>query len=182
MMSPSGSKIIMEGQFDRRYIGYYRIWVSMFLVITAVGILFIPFWLIFSLWYGPESIRRLSVRLTPTTLEIGKGVYFRKEITIPLSRITDVRLHDGPLMRFFRIRGLKVETAGQSGQTSGTEGDLIGVIDAVEFRDAILRERERSVEGVQPAATPTPSPATSGDTDSVLTEIRDILARIESKG
>ena len=46
MTSPSGSKIIMEGQFDRRYIGYYRIWVSMFLVITVVGILFIPFWLI----------------------------------------------------------------------------------------------------------------------------------------
>ena len=83
MTSPSGSKIIMEGQFDTRYIGYYRIWVSMFLVITVVGILFIPFWLIFSLWYGPESIRRLSVRLTPTTLEIQKGVYFRKEITIP---------------------------------------------------------------------------------------------------
>ena len=134
----------MEGQFDKRYIGYYRIWVSLFLVITVVGIFIIPVWLIFSLWYGPESIRRLSVRLTPNTLEIRKGVYFRKEITIPLNRITDVRLHDGPLMRFFRIRGLKVETAGQSGQTSGTEGDLIGVIDAVEFRDAILRERERS--------------------------------------
>ena len=182
MTSPSGSKIIMEGQFDRRYIGYYRIWVSMFLVITAVGILFIPFWLIFSLWYGPESIRRLSVRLTPTTLEIGKGVYFRKEITIPLSRITDVRLHDDPIMRSLGIRGLKVETAGQAGQGAGTEGDLIGLIDAVAFRDAILRERERSVEGVQPAVVPTPSPATSGDTDSVLTEIRDILARIESKG
>ena len=182
MTSPSGSKVIMEGQFDRRYIGYYRIWVSMFLVITVVGILFIPFWLIFSLWYGPESIRRLSVRLTPTTLEIGKGVYFRKEITIPLNRITDVRLHDNPIMRSLGIRGLKVETAGQAGQGSGTEGDLIGLIDAVEFRDAILRERERSVEGVQPAVVPTPSATTPGDTDSVLTEIRDILARIESKG
>ena len=83
-------------------------------------------------------------------------------------------------MRFFGIRGLKVETAGQSGNDAGTEGDLIGVIDAVEFRDAILQERERSMEGVQPAVSP--SPAASGDADSVLTEIRDILARIESKG
>ena len=178
----SGSQVVLEGQFDKRVISYVRVVISLFMAITVVGILFIPFWLLFSLKYGPDFYGRLFVRLTPRTLEIRKGVYFRKEITIPLSRITDVRLHDGPLMRFFRIRGLKVETAGQSGQTSGTEGDLIGVIDAVEFRDAILRERERSVEGVQPAATPTPSPATSGDTDSVLTEIRDILARIESKG
>ena len=178
----SGSQVVLEGQFDKRVISYVRVVISLLMVITVVGIPFIPFWLLFSLKYGPEFYGRLFVRLTPRTLEIRKGVYFRKEITIPLNRITDVRLHDDPIMRSLGIRGLKVETAGQAGQGAGTEGDLIGLIDAVKFRDAILRERERSVEGVQPAVVPTPSPATSGDTDSVLTEIRDILARIESKG
>ena len=180
----SGSQVVLEGKFDKRVISYVRVVISLFMAITVVGIPFIPFWLLFSLKYGPEFYGRLFVRLTPRTLEIRKGVYFRKEITIPLNRITDVRLHDDPIMRSLGIRGLKVETAGQAGQGAGTEGDLIGLIDAVEFRDAILRERERSVEGVQaPAApTPTPSATTPGDTDSVLTEIRDILARIESKG
>ena len=182
MTSAPGSKAIMEGRFDQRYTGYIRILGALFLTITVAGILLIPFWLVFSIWYAPESLRRLSARLTPNTLEIKKGVYFRKEITIPLNRITDVRLHDGPLMRFFGIRGLKVETAGQSGQTSGAEGDLVGLVDPVEFRDAILREREKLEAGVQPTVDSTPSPAGSGDADSVLAEIRDILARIESKG
>ena len=180
----SGSQVVLEGKFDKRVISYVRVVISLFMAITVVGIPFIPFWLLFSLKYGPEFYGRLFVRLTPRTLEIRKGVYFRKEITIPLNRITDVRLHDDPIMRSLGIRGLKVETAGQAGQGAGTEGDLIGLIDAVEFRDAILRERERSVEGVQAPAAPTPTPSamTPGDTDSVLTEIRDILARIESKG
>lgn len=182
MTTNSGSKTIREAEFDGRYTGYIRILGALFLTVTVAGIVLIPFWLVFSIWYAPESLRRLSARLTPNTIEIKKGVYFRKEITIPLNRITDVRLHDGPLMRFFGVRGLRVETAGQAGQTAGTEGDLVGVIDPVTFRDAILRQRESIVEGVQSAAPATQPSGTSTDSVSVLAEIRDILARIESKG
>ena len=178
----TGPKEALESRFDTRVIPYTRALGVVVLVITVVGILFIPFWLLFSLWYAPEFLRRLSARLTQNTVEIKKGVYFRKEITIPLSRITDVHLHDDPLMRFFGIRGLKVETAGQAGQGAGTEGNLVGIIDVVEFRNAILRGREKLEEGAQQAVVPAPSPAGSGDADSVLAEIRDILARIESKG
>ena len=181
MTTDSGSKVIREAEFDQRYVGYIRILGSLFLVITVVGILVIPFWLIFSLWFAPESLRRLSARVTSNSVEIKKGVYFRKEITIPLNRITDVRLHDGPLMRFYGIRGIRVETAGQAGQNAGTEGDLVGVVDPVEFRDAVLRQREIMVEGSGQAATPAPSAGVSSDDASVLTEIRDILARIEAK-
>ena len=181
MTTDSGSKAIKEAQFDERYKGYIRILGCLFLVITVVGVLLIPFWLIFSLWFAPESLRRLSARVTSNSVEIKKGVYFRKEITIPLNRITDVRLHDGPLMRFYGIRGLRVETAGQAGQMAGTEGDLVGIVDPVAFRDAILRQRESIVEGGQPAA-PAPVAEVSSDSASVLAEIRDILARIESKG
>ena len=64
-----------------------------------------------------------------------------------MNRVTDVRLHDDPWMRFCGVRGLKVETAGQSGQNAGSEGDLIGVVDAVAFRDAILRQRQLVLGG-----------------------------------
>ena len=182
MTSESGSKVIREAEFDQKYVGYIRILGALFLVITVAGILLIPFWLIFSLWFAPESLRRLSARVTSNSVEIKKGVYFRKEITIPLNRITDVRLHDGPLMRFHGIRGIRVETAGQAGQTAGTEGDLVGVVDPVAFRDAILRQREIMVEGGQAASPAATTPEASSDSASVLAEIRDILARIESKG
>ena len=177
---PTGADVtgetILEAQFDRNVVGYYRWLVSGFLVITVVGILLIPFWLLLSFWYGREYLRRLSARLTTQALELRKGVFFRSESTIPLNRITDLRMHDGPLMRRYNLRGLKVETAGQSGST-GSEGDMVGVIDAVEFRDAVLRQRQVVLNAEQAAE----SPETGGVAD-ILTEIRDILARIEAKG
>ena len=169
---------LLEAQFDSKISPYYRWLVSLVLLITLVGIPLIPFWLLLSVWYGREYLRRVSARLTTQAVEIRKGVFFRKEATIPLDRITDVRLHDDPLMRMHKLRGLKVETAGQSGQNAGSEGDLVGIIDAVEFRDAVLLQRQRVLDAETSAA---PAKAVGG-TNELLTEIRDILARMETKG
>ena len=144
---------VLEAQFDRKIGPHTRWTVSGWLVVSIVGIPLIPFWLLFSLWYVPEYLRRISARLTTQALEVRKGVFFRSEATIPLNRITDVRLHDGPLMRHYGLRGLKVETAGQSGDT-GSEGNIIGVIDAVEFRNAVLRQRQEALGSEQGAGLP----------------------------
>lgn len=166
---------LLEAQFDTKVSPYFR-WVGVFwLVVTVAGIPLIPFWLLISGWYGYEFHRRMSGRLTAQALEIRKGVFFRSESTIPLNRITDLRLHDDPLMRHYGIRSLKVETAGQSGQT-GSEGNLVGVIDAVEFRNAVLLQRQKvlSAEPTEESTAATPS-----GVSELLTEIRDILARME---
>ena len=117
-------------------------------------------------------------RVTTQAVEIRKGVFFRKEATIPLNRITDVRLHDDPLMRYFGLRGLRVETAGQSGPQAGSEGDLVGVVDAVEMRNAILLQRQQVLDAPGESTAPKAAPEGSAH---VLTEIRDILARIEER-
>ena len=175
--SGATGKTLRDAEFDRGFIPYYRVLISLYLAITIVGIPLIPFWLLFSLWYAPEYYRRLSARLTSQAIEIRKGVFNRRESTIPLNRVTDLRLHDGPIMRHFKVRGLRVETAGQAGPHASSEGDLIGVVDAAEFRNAILMQRQR-VLGAEPdedAARP------AGSATDLLTEIRDILARIEAK-
>ena len=87
---------LMEAEFDDRYMPYTRWLVTLWLIVTVAGILVIPFWWLLSLWYCPEYMRRASARLTTNALEIRKGVFMRAEATIPLNRITDVRLHDGP--------------------------------------------------------------------------------------
>ena len=176
-MSVTG-ETVMEASFDPGIAGHGRWVVSLLLLVTGIGALLIPFWLPVSRWYYPEYIRRLSARLTTQAVEIRKGVFFRKEITIPLNRITDVRLHDGPIMRRYNLRGVRVETAGQAGQNAGTEGDLVGVIDAAGFRDAILRQRQEVLGGER---TPAPAPVAAPGDAQLLTEIRDILARIEGK-
>lgn len=176
-MTSSRDEILLEAEFDRRVMGYGRLAVSLLLIVTVAGIPLIPFWLIWSVSYLPRAYDRFSARLTPTSLELTRGVYFRSDSTIPLDRITDVRLHDDPLMRFSGIQGLKVETAGQSG-TTGSEGNLIGVVDAAAFRDAVLRQREILQEGGAPTAAT--SAAASSDNDLLL-EIRDLLKSIDSK-
>ena len=169
---------ILEARFDPGIAGHGRLVICLVLLVTLVGAPLIPFALLFCRWYYPQYLDRLSARLTTQAVEIQKGVFFRKESTIPLNRITDVRLHDGPIMRRYGIRGLKVETAGQAGQNAGSEGDLIGIIDAPAMRDAILRQRQ-IVMGGEEASAPT---ASTPDGDAgLLTEIRDILARIEEK-
>ena len=173
-------KTLLDAQFDRSAIAYWRVLVSLVMVVTVVGIPFIPIWLIYSLWFGPKYFDGLAARLTTQALELRKGVFTRNESTIPLNRITDLKLHQGPLMRRFGLHGLKVETAGQSGQQASSEGNLLGVVDAVAFRNAILRQRQITL-GAEPAEdTPRPA-ATTGDATQLLTEIRDILARIEAK-
>ncbi|MCY3911967.1 MAG: PH domain-containing protein [Chloroflexi bacterium] len=170
-------KTLRDAEFDRGVIPYYRLLISMYFAITIVGIPLIPFWLIFSLWYAPEYHRRLSARLTSQAIEIRKGVFNRRESTIPLNRVTDLRLHHGPIMRRFKVRGLRVETAGQSGQYASSEGDLIGVVDAAKFRNAILVQRQR-VLGAEPDED---APKPAAGTTELLTEIRDILVRMEAK-
>ena len=173
--------VIAEAEFDRNFTSWGRVVIAGYLFISVVGIVLIPFWWPISFWYGAEYLRRVSARLTANALEIRMGVFFRKESTIPLNRITDLRLHDGPVMRHYGLRGLKVETAGMSGQDSGSEGNLIGVIDAEGFRNAVLAQRQRVIEAETGRA---PAPVmTTGETsaDTVLVEIRDILARIETR-
>ena len=170
---------LYEARFDPKIAGHGRVLIALWSIVTVVGIPFIPFVLLLSLWYYPEYLRRISARLTTNAVEIRKGVFFRKESTIPLNRITDVRLHDGPVMRHYGLRGLRVETAGQAGQDAGSEGDLVGVIDAAEFRDRILRQRQRVLGGEEARLAPAEA---AGSTSELLTEIRDILARIETQG
>lgn len=166
---------LYEASFDPKVVVHGRVTLVLWFLVTIVGILFTPFVLLFSLWYHPEYLRRISARLTTNAVEIRKGVFFRKESTIPLNRITDVRLHDGPLMRHYGLRGIRLETAGQSGPNASSEGDLIGVIDAAEFRDQVLSQRQRVLSGEEAP------PAPEGSAPEILTEIRDILARIEAQ-
>ncbi len=111
------------------------------LLASIIGIPLLPFWLLgFGQWYVRDWAQRFSCTLTAERLHIEQGVFIRTQSDIPLDRITDLRLYHGPLMRFFGVLGLKVETAGQGATQS--EGNLIGIVDSSAFRDAVLRQRD----------------------------------------
>lgn len=91
-------------------------------------------------WLPGKRAAALRYWLDGSTLRIDEGVLIRKRKSIPLDRITDVALVQGPLLRLCGSWALQVQTAGSSQQAP--EGTLYGLVDAESARDAIMRARD----------------------------------------
>ena len=154
---------------------YFFLYGALGLVLTVVGILVLPIWIFVGTWWAGRHYNSLRLELTDRSVVVAKGVFFKRELTIPLDKIQDISISEGPLLSRFGLLGLRIETAGQRNATTGqSEADLIGLENARDVRDLILRRRdELTSSGGQPKA--------SVDKISLLAEIRDSLQRIETK-
>jgi putative membrane protein len=134
-------------------------------------------------WYWTRQYRHMRVVLTHRDLEVRRGVLVREQKTIPLEKITDLAVFQGPIMRRMGLKGITVETAGQSSGPAALV-KIVGIARTDEFRDMVLRQRDRIAER-EPLATtpPAASPASPGEEPALvdlLTDIRDSLRRIEA--
>jgi membrane protein YdbS with pleckstrin-like domain len=87
----------------------------------------------------------LRYALEGTTLRVEEGFLFRKQKSIPLDRVTDLELVQGPLMRLFGLWKLCVQTAGSAQQRP--EGVLHGLAEPHLIRDVIMKARDRAARG-----------------------------------
>lgn len=58
---------------------------------------------------------RFQYRLEDTALVVTKGVFQRERLQIPLEKIQAIHLFQGPIQQVFGLTGLRVDTAGSSG-------------------------------------------------------------------
>jgi putative membrane protein len=107
-----------------------------FWCMVVAAVLFVP-----SAILTPISFRNLECYLTSRALIVRGGVFNKSEKTIPLTRIQDLSMTQGPLMRAIGIHNLKIETAGQSTQGGAGEAALLAVVDSPAFRDRVRRLR-----------------------------------------
>lgn len=183
----SEPKTLWDAEFDPKIKTYYLFSTTMVLCITIVLIPVALIYLLIGNWMIQKHINNLGCTLSERTLEIKKGIFNKTESTIPLEKITDLQMFQGPLMRHFGLRGFKVETAGQSSGPGGSLVNMIGIVDAVDFRKAVLDQRDALSKGEQTSApagsTSQSSPAISqsNETAEIMHEIRDLLVKIESK-
>lgn len=173
MTDPQPAPVLWEAEFDPRVRTYWLMSGALLLAIMIVGLPLLPFWFVFGHALTGRYLRRMRCVLTEKTFEFGKGVLVRTEKTIPLDKITDLGLVQGPLMRFFGLEALSIETAGQSAE--GPLVKLVGIVETRRFRSAVLEQRDRLVAA---RAQEAPAPA-APSAEALLTEIRDTLARIE---
>lgn len=174
------SKLLFEAQFEPRIKTYIHASVIITMVATVFGIVLIPVWLIAGSYYLNRYFENLYCKLTTRALHFKKGVLFTTERTIPLDKIQDLTFQEGPLLRYFGLSSIMIETAGQS-SANMTDMKLIGIIDAQKFRQMVIEQRDeitynRSGSVVNETA----------DNDHpllpLLQEISDTLKRMEKKG
>ena len=179
MSQTRDERVIREATFNRKVRTYWLLSGALILTATVVGIVLLPFWVLIGNFVIERYLRRLRCVLTDRSLQVRKGLLIRVEKTVPLDKITDVGLVQGPVMRFLDLEALSVETAGQSSQ--GALIQLTGITDAHGFRDAVLKQRDVVIEAqsVQVAASEKPV-AGAGDQE-LLVDIRDTLHRIEER-
>jgi len=168
-------KLLTAVRFDDKLRTYWYLQVVLICVVTVVGIVILPIWFLgLGQWYVRRSFEALKCELHERTLVVKRGIFFRVEKTIPLDKIQDLTVKEGPLLRKLGLRSLKIETAGQ-GTPGASEADLIGIVNPIAFRDEVLRQRD-SMSAV-PASRPGTDEETSGAIE-LLTEIRDLLSQI----
>ena len=167
-------KTLVSAEFDKRVIGYFWLQAMFLCAISFIGIPLIPFWLLFGKSFHRRQYENLNCELTPRSLNLRSGVLVKVQKNIPLDKITDLAVNEGPLLRHFGLCSLKVETAGSA---QGATGLLFGVVEPLAFRDKVLTQRDLVMDaGGAPAQD---SSAHGQANEGVLVEIRDTLQRIE---
>ena len=144
-----------EYQIDRVAVAHYFLWIHLLalgiggLVLFGIGILLaVIYALTLGRWLPKKQAWALRYWLDGSTVRIDEGVFFLKRKAIPLDRVTDVVLSQGPLMRRCGIWALQIQTAGTGHQLA--EGVLCGVKDPEAVRDELLAARD-AARGRQPA-------------------------------
>lgn len=109
-------------------------------VITMLTILAVTLLSAFVL--APLHVRSLEYWIEGTTLRINQGVLIRKLKSIPLDRVTDIQLVQGPLMRSCGVWSLQIQTAGSAQQAP--EGTIWGPREPHSVRDTIVSMRDKA--------------------------------------
>lgn len=177
------AKVLREAEFDRTVIKYWLISGTIVMVVCVVTIPLLPVWWILASIFCKRYLDRMECQLTERSLEIKRGLIVRVEKTIPLEKITDLAMFQGPIMRAMDLRGFKIETAGGGGGTTGYLASLTGIVDTPGFREAVLRQRDLVVEGrgADIAAAQSAGASIGGESVELLREMSETLKRIEQK-
>ena len=173
-------RILQTGEIAPSVVRYS---VLTFVAASVASILMIPLLPVtvpIAWYYYRRYYASLEVVLTSRELQVSRGVLNRQEKSIPLEKITDLAVYQGPVMRYMGLKGIQVETAGQSGAGSALV-KIVGLVNTDAFREAALDQRDKVTDRLAEApAQPALAPG-EGDTAALLARISETLLRIERR-
>lgn len=104
------------------------------------------------------------------------GVVWKKYVTVPYSKITNVDITRGPLQRYYKIGTIHVQTAGAAGkQGEKAELKLVGIRELEKIRGVIIENiRDLNYPGTSRTKKAEKPPAQENIFQDMLRELRDI--------
>ncbi|MES2131565.1 MAG: PH domain-containing protein [Bacteroidota bacterium] len=172
-----------EASFNPKVKTYIFFVVLFFLITSIIGILVVPFW-VFGLgqWLSGKFFKTLSCRITNKNLRFSKGLIIHIEKTIPLENIQDLSFVGGPILRYFGLTLIKIETAGGGGgHHNQNMMSMLGINGAETFKTEILEQREKVIrEKHGYGNTVSVAPAPNVNDAQLLTDIKNELIEIKN--
>ncbi|UCD74652.1 MAG: PH domain-containing protein [Phycisphaerales bacterium] len=139
-------------------VGIFIIWVVIFVKSALAGVLLALPALFIAVVPDIFSFVAIHLRydttwyvMTGRSLRIRRGVWVIHETTITFENVQNVKVHSGPVQRYFGIANLVVETAGAGGGEGHGKGGAVanrgiieGVANAPDLRDRIMQRLRQS--------------------------------------
>ncbi|HDY86981.1 MAG TPA: PH domain-containing protein [bacterium] len=153
------------------------------------SVLISVFWLVMvfiALWI-PAYFKTLEYSINKEAVKMNRGVFWKRRITVPYHKITNVDVSQGPLERKYDFGTIHVQTAGAGG-TQGAKAELrmSGVRELERFKDIIMervkghQSFERTFISSQPEKK-TVDISSSEILQSILTELKAIRKVLKKK-
>ena len=93
-------KILRKVEFDPRLPHYFLLQSSFGLLVSFIGIPLLPFWLLgLGQYVHRRQFEAMEAELTERSLNVRRGFLFRTQKNVPLDKITDLAVNEGPILR-----------------------------------------------------------------------------------
>ena len=112
MLMIQEEKLLLAATFNNKVKTYIFFVVLITLITSIIGIILVPFW-IFGLgqMLSNKYFHTLKCELSTKNLKFSKGLIVHIEKTIPLENIQDLSFIGGPILRYFGLTLIRLETA-----------------------------------------------------------------------
>ncbi len=149
---------------------------GLLLVGSAIVVVLILIWI-------PAFYANLEYVINNECIKGKSGVFWKKYITIPFTKVTNLDITQGPLQRIFDIGTIHIQTAGASGQqTAKAELSLLGVRNLEEVKESIMEKiRAYTLSGLSQPRQPITDQDKTQVFDRMLNELVAIRKALESK-
>jgi len=168
------------------------IWAILLLVIPPSFLTRFIFGLVLALWlllmlpialWIPAFYSSIEYIIDIDSVKGKKGVFWRKSVTVPFTKITNIDITQGPLQRIFSIGTIHVQTAGAGGpQGTQSELRLLGIRNLDGIKDATMEKvRSYTVSRVEQLKENVAQESDSQILERMLKELTAIRRALENK-